>query len=217
MTKHQFRILIVLTVVAGFLGGGVSNLLLRGGPAAAYPVGAQATTVVRATQFVLVNGAGKTQATLSSGTAGPTLTMLDATGHARVALRVLANGTPDLSLSDAAGKARTEVGFIQGINPAYPYNYPVMITFDASGTGRLALGLLPDGIAGGNPELQATRTDGTTAVKVGELSPADVKMNLGLGSILGTGLYTRWQSQGGGPPFISGNGGMECPNLTDKP
>jgi hypothetical protein len=67
-------------------------------------------------------------------------------------------------------------------------------------------------IAGGLPELLANRADGTTAVKVGEINPADVATNLG---ILGAGLYTHFKSNGG--RVISGNGGMTCPDLTDKP
>ena len=35
MTKGQFRLLVVLTVVFGFLGGAVSNLVFRNAPALA--------------------------------------------------------------------------------------------------------------------------------------------------------------------------------------
>lgn len=115
MTSRQFHILIVLAVVSGFLGGAVSNLLLRGAPAAAQTTGGKAQEVVIARKFVLVDGAGKTRATLGFDTApgfapakSPGLALYDAAGKWRAELCLGPDGSPDLALYGTGGKWRTE-------------------------------------------------------------------------------------------------------------
>ena len=141
MTSRQFRILIVLTVVSGFLGGGVSNLLLRGVPAAAQ--GAKVQDEVLARKFMLVDEAGKVRASLDLNTASPLepeltpgLELYDAAGKWRAGLCLGEDGSPALALYDAAGKWGPE-------------------GWDAR-TPRANLGVGPDG----SPGLTLNKADG---------------------------------------------------------
>lgn len=138
MTKGQFRILLVLTVVAGFLGGAACNLTFRGTPA----VG-QAQEEVRAKSFVLVDEARAPRAALTIQADGsPCLSLSDAAGNPRAALSVLADGRPGLGLSDAAGKPRAVLGFKANGELG-------LWLADAKGKTRAVLTLL----AGGSPGL----------------------------------------------------------------
>ena len=141
MTSRQFRILIVLTVVSGFLGGAVSNLLLRGVPAAAQ--GGKVQDEVLARNFMLVDGAGKVRASLGLNTApgfeaavSPGLALYDAAGKWRAGLCLGEDGSPALALYDAAGKWGPE-------------------GWDAR-TPRANLGVGPDG----SPGLTLNKADG---------------------------------------------------------
>lgn len=124
MTSKQFHIVVVLTLVAGFLGGAASNLLLRGTPATA-----QGTTgAMRATRFEVVDDGGKIRAVLgASGSAFcPALTLYDAAGQRRAGLSMGPDGSPGLSMYDASSVLRARVGCLQtvgkssGTTTSYP-------------------------------------------------------------------------------------------------
>ncbi len=183
MTKSQFRILMILTVVAGFLGGGLSNLLLRGTPALAQG-GVQG--VVQAKQFQVVDDqgrvlvllaaddkgyggvfvkdtAGTNRAHLGFGGDDPGLWIDDAKGTNRVQLGGASNS---LFLSNAAGKTNVTLGYdVKG--------YPGLFMNDNSGTRRASIGFAGDDAgcwlydAAGKatwqaPEAGAAATTGTT-------------------------------------------------------
>ena len=88
MSKRQFRILMVLTVISGLVGGGLSDWLFRGLPVRA----AQSTVapqVIEAQEFRVVDAEGNTRARL---------------GYAKE------DGMASLYLWDSAGKLRAFVG-----------------------------------------------------------------------------------------------------------
>ena len=114
MTSRQFRVLVVLTLVSGFVGGAVSNLLLRGTPAQAQ-AGAPVQDVVKAKRFDLVDDAGKPRASLG----------------------VMPGGAQGLLLFDDGGKPRASLG-------VSPDGSPSLFLFDSATKGRLLLALTPD-------------------------------------------------------------------------
>ena len=88
MTRAQFRVLILLTVISGLVGGGLSDWLFRGLPARA----AQSTValqVIEAQEFRLVDAEGNMRARL---------------GYDKQ------DGMAALCLWDSAGKLRAYVG-----------------------------------------------------------------------------------------------------------
>ncbi len=106
MTSKRFQILMALTVVSGFLGGAVSNLLLRGAPAAAQAT-VPVTNMIRAMRFEVVDDQGKTRAVLGQKPDGRTGLWLDnATGKDLVGLVVGTDDSEGLVLCNAAGKPR---------------------------------------------------------------------------------------------------------------
>jgi len=124
MTSKQFRILVVLTLVSGFLGGAACNLLLRGTPAAA-----QGTNgAVKATRFEVVDDGGRIRAVLGASGSNfcPALTLYDASGKRRTGLSMGADGSPGLSMYDANSVLRARVGCLQtvGKSTGTTTNYP---------------------------------------------------------------------------------------------
>ena len=86
-------------------------VVLLAGDVALRCVGAQpggaAPKVIAAQEFRLVDGAGKTRASLSAQDDGSTgMVFFDREGKRRAVLRLRADGTPALSLHDADGKNR---------------------------------------------------------------------------------------------------------------
>ncbi len=79
----------------------VGMLPLLMGPAQPSP-----TKVVEAEKFILRDREGKIRAELGLGAGGPSLALLDADGHCRVRLAVLADGSSRLSLYDKEGHDR---------------------------------------------------------------------------------------------------------------
>ena len=119
MTGRQFRILVVLTVASGFLGGAASNLLLRGAPAMPQATVAKVQDKVVAKAFELVDEAGKTRATLGrlpNGSSG--LLLYDAAGEMRADLSLFFDGSPGLWLYDAAGEGRAALHLVTDGSPA---------------------------------------------------------------------------------------------------
>lgn len=114
MTKSQFRLLILLTVLSGLVGGMLADLLSRGLPAAmAQP--ASASQIIKGQGFQLV----------------------DAAGEPRADLRLCADGSPALTLADAAGKLWAVVGCAMTVerNTGVERKYPEssFILFKANG------------------------------------------------------------------------------------
>ena len=90
-------------MVSGLVGGAVSNLLLRGGPAMAQAGGA-VQDVVRAKKFQVVDDQGKKRAALGlSDDGGPALLLYDADGKKRAGLFLASDGSPSLSLYRKGG------------------------------------------------------------------------------------------------------------------
>jgi hypothetical protein len=182
MNSRQFRVLAVLTVVSGFLGGAVSNLLLQGAPAMAQAGGA-VQEVVRAKEFALIDDEGRTRAQLgrnSNGCFGAWV--FDAAGEGRLSLTVGPDGYPAMLLYDAAGKAQVRLGanpdgssYLSVLHAAgkaqarmavLPDGTPYLALADAAGRIRADLSLLPDGSphfllldAAGKPTWAAPNSD----------------------------------------------------------
>ena len=162
MTGKQFRALAVLTVVSGFLGGAVVNLVLRGGPAMAQAGGA-VPEVVRAGRFEVVDDQGVMRA---------------AFGH----LSVLWNNNPGLFLYDAAGKTRAEL-FLGD------HGSPGLVLSGPDGLGRAAFDLEADGSPGvtfiGTGAKQLARfgleADGSNALSLQDAA-GKTRVKLGLGA-----------------------------------
>ncbi|HEY3397972.1 MAG TPA: hypothetical protein VGM19_09985 [Armatimonadota bacterium] len=156
MTKSQFRILIVLTVVSGFLGGAVSNLLLRGAPVAAQMAEAKAPDAVRAKTFEVVDDQGNVCARLGVdeeggssldlyGVVGKTgavlsdtgISLHDAAGRPRALLGTGNDGSPLLGLYDATGDVRAGLSLQTD-------GSPILGMMDAAGEMRVSLHTLAD-------------------------------------------------------------------------
>jgi hypothetical protein len=119
MTSRQFRVLVALTVAAGFLGGAVSNVLLGGAPAAAQTEGLL-PQVLKARSFQLVDERGAERARLGFGP----------------------DGAPFLELRDAAGKTAAELSAEPGGGSG------LKLYRGGLANGGAALYVLPDGGSG---------------------------------------------------------------------
>jgi len=95
------------------------------------PAGGVAT-VIRAGQFVLQDGNGKTRATLALTDIGPALCLTDETGNPRAVLTVFKAG-PRLNLFDEKGKDCVRLGANK--------DGPMLALTDETGTPRAALGV----------------------------------------------------------------------------
>ncbi len=156
MNGKQFRVLAVLTVVSGFLGGAVSNLALRGAPALAQGGGAVHETV-RARRFELVDNRGETRAMLATwdyNTLG--LFLVDAAGKRRAELTTRDDGGSSLSLFDTGGGRRVLLGTKAG-------GFPHLALFDAAGKTRASLVIEADE----SPVLYTSDAQGTTRARIG--------------------------------------------------
>jgi len=158
MNTRQFRILTILTVVAGFLGGGVAVLLLQG-----IQAHAQAGWVpqrLTAREFVLVDKAGnermiitvnehnvaglhlfsvkgKQLLILAAGKDGaPGLDMNDSAGKPVLDMSVLPGGA-SLSMYDSARKLRLALAVYKGVMPD-------LTMWDSAGKERASMGVLKD-------------------------------------------------------------------------
>ncbi len=132
MTNRQFRILMVLTLVSGFLGGAASNLLLRGAPAVAQAEGT-VHEVVKAREFQLVDSDGKLRAALTVSPLGDaTFSLYDPAGKGRAALVVFSDGGASLSLHGPAGEGRVWLKMFDG--------RPRLTILDAEGNVRTVVG-----------------------------------------------------------------------------
>jgi hypothetical protein len=141
MTARQFRILVALTVVAGFLGGGASNLLFRGAPAAAQPATAQVQDEVRARSFVLVDDNGKKRARLGVKEGDAAFALFDAEENPRIMLLTGAATGSQLTIGDAAGKFQANLS-VSADNAA------ALLLNDPAEKQRVGLLVTPEGASG---------------------------------------------------------------------
>ena len=143
MDKSQFRLLVVLVVVSGFVGGALVSCL-RPGQA---PL-AQAETnrkVVTAQEFRLVDDQGRTRATLmltashagiasQMGLSQPCLMLRDADERVRVRLDINAVGSPQLTLyPEKGGQAKMRLS-VEGKGES---GYSMLELKGSTGTVRL--------------------------------------------------------------------------------
>lgn len=138
MTRAQFRILMLLTVVSGLVGGGLSDWLFRGLAARA----AQTTVapkMIEAQEFRLVDEKGNKRAALAFTAEefgpvdkSPVLCFFDAAGRGRVGLG-LAYEVPFLLMYDAAGYERVELAI-------WDEGRPRLKLSDDTGTLRAVIG-----------------------------------------------------------------------------
>ena len=98
MGKKQSLLTVVLAVVAGFIGGGVSSWVLTGRAVSAQPTPEQAK-VIRAERFEVADKDGKVRAKFGLGEIGELSLRLDDEGGKPCALLMLVQGTPFLLLS----------------------------------------------------------------------------------------------------------------------
>ena len=134
MTKAQFRVLMLLTVISGLVGGGLSDLLFRGLPARAAGT-TTAPKVIQAQEFRLVDAAGTVRGRFGFDMFGtPELGLNDASGKWRLYL----TAQPGLQLADATGRWRG------GLRLAEDGTLGVRLG-DGAGTGRAWLGLSKEG------------------------------------------------------------------------
>ena len=130
MSTHQFRILTILTVLAGFLGGGVAVVLLQGIQAHAQEGGVQQSVIAR--QFVLVDAEGhmRVAATVDSRSVAG-LHVYDPRGKERLTLTVDRDGTPLVGMTGRLGEPQLVLG-VTG-------NDPVINMMDAQGIPRVTM------------------------------------------------------------------------------
>lgn len=102
MGKKQSLLTIVLAVVAGFIGGGVSSWILTGRAVFAQPTPEQAK-VIRAERFEVVDKDGKVRAGLGLADGGPGLRLYDKDEKPRAVLGLF-QGEPYLRLYGEDGK-----------------------------------------------------------------------------------------------------------------
>jgi hypothetical protein len=115
MSTGQFRILTILTVLAGFLGGGVAVLLLQGVQAHAQEGGVQQSVTAR--EFILVDAEGheRVAATVDSRSVAG-LHVFDPRGKERLTLTVDRDGTPLVGMTGQLGKPQLVLG-VTGDDP----------------------------------------------------------------------------------------------------
>ena len=173
MTARQFRTLVVLTVIAGFLGGAASDLLFRGVPVLAQEA-LDSQAVVKARSFQVVDDQGKVQAQFgmlpgkdvggSDGSFVPSLALYDADSRPRSVFYLAADGSPDLVLLDSTGEPRVSLGLAADGSPGLALldstgelraglavldDYgPSLALLDSAGEPRVSLGLVADGNPG---------------------------------------------------------------------
>ncbi len=135
MTKAQFRVLMLLTVISGLVGGGLADLLFRGLAARAAQTTA-APKVIEAQEFRLVDSTGKQRAVLGlSHTGALGLWLYDAAGKGRASLGLLGDGKPFLSLRDAANKRRVYLSLLD-------WGEPFLSLRDDTGQNRAVVGCM---------------------------------------------------------------------------
>jgi hypothetical protein len=165
VSKRAYALMVVLMVSSGLVGAAVAAWLVGGRAVGAQPAGVTASSVT-ASEFRLVDGAGRQRAALGvtpDGTVAlnlsdpdqrpraflavradgsATVSLHDRGGTSRFNLNLSADGAPVLNLNDAAGAAR----FILALSTPENEGYPFIAFRDAKEQGtRLFLGQRDNG------------------------------------------------------------------------
>jgi hypothetical protein len=138
MNKKQLGGLMIIAMLAGLLGGALSNQILRGETVSARE-GSQSAKIVEAEEFRLVTKDGQPRATLLLWNGDlPALTLADESCHNRVFLGVFNESQPALILNDKGCKQRASLDM-------QPDGLPSFTLRDKEDTPRARLRLLLDG------------------------------------------------------------------------
>ena len=114
MKRRQYLLLVVLAVVAGLIGGAVSNRLFVARTAEAQGT-KQHERVVIAEEFRLVDKEDNLRGIMGfSDNGGPELSLYDKGGTTRINMALSDYGEPMLSLSDEDGTLRMSMNLITG-------------------------------------------------------------------------------------------------------
>src|SRR5262249_3740758 len=134
MSKKQYGIVLVVAMVAGLVGGMVSNWFLMGTPVFAQKA-PQREKDLQAERFEVVDQAGKLRAILGVVPDGTlSLVLNDKAGRPRAGLTVVSNGAPFVALFDKDGKLRTKLAL-------EPDGAPSLTLADDNGQARANLNL----------------------------------------------------------------------------
>lgn len=187
MNKGQYGGLLLVSTLAGLIGGMGANWVLMGAPVWAQKT-CEPAPVIRAERFEVVDKDGKLRATLGTGAAGasglvlpdglvltdkngqpraslglaaddgaPGLMLYDPGLRYRVALDVAPDGAPALALASKEGRTRAEL-----ILPTE--GGPGLVLYDPGLHPRVTLDVSPDGA----PSLLLVGKDGTVLRKIPE-------------------------------------------------
>lgn len=139
----------LLVFVGGLAGGIISGGLVhapeaRAASATPKRAPAQEQRIVTATEFVLVNAAGKPRARMSVTKGGQaTIAMYDDKGQVRAQMLVTADGVPAIALYGASAKPRLAMTVTSD-------DVPTVRLMDKKGTPRALFGVDTDGEPGLN-------------------------------------------------------------------
>ena len=116
MKRRQYLLLLALTVVAGLIGGAVSNWLFMARTAEVQET-KKHEKVVRAEEFRLVDKAGNLRGVMnaSSIVIGPQLAFFDEGGTTRMRMFLSDDGDPMLLLKDEDGTLRMSMNLTAGM------------------------------------------------------------------------------------------------------
>ncbi len=143
MTRKQFVITLAVVVVAGLLGGALSERTYRQRPAFAQEDEPQ---VVRAQQFVVVDDGGKDQAVLGAAPwGGPRLEFYDQEGNERLAVALGTDGNPYLGLYARDLFLREDGSSALSLGLIGEQSIPRLSMLDPVGNTRVTLALTPEG------------------------------------------------------------------------
>jgi len=130
MNKRQYAVVLTLAVVAGLLGGVVSNQFFMGTPV--FTQKTEVAEVIRAKSFEVVDEDGQARAVLTLVNGEPGLWLTDQNEKRRAVLGLLKNGEPGLWLYDQNEKRRAQLRLLDG--------EPRLQLYDQNGKGRATLG-----------------------------------------------------------------------------
>lgn len=141
MKRRQYLLMVVISIVAGLIGGAVSNRMLVSRIAMAQEkqeTNEITADSVYAKEFRLVNDSGATLVLLSPVGGSPSLLFADDNGVPRISIGLLPDGSPGVCLHDS-----DRVGRILMV--VLPDGSPGISLRDSNEKQRIAIGLLPDG------------------------------------------------------------------------
>lgn len=157
MNRKEYGWVLILSAVAGLLGGTLSSRIFMGDPVHAQSTPPH-TQVISAEAFHLVDQNGKLRAAFSIGAVAdqqPGIVFYDRNKTDRVKLTLMPDGTPVLSLLDREGEARI---LVVGDD-----HKPFLDLFGKGNRAHVVLGVLADG----RPDLSLYDKDGNMRADLG--------------------------------------------------